>query len=281
MQALQGIEFGSCTATGLGSTISSLGFLQTTYNGSPVTWGTEHLREVYRLLGQPVGSGQTANAFICSDSRNAGRLAVNNDIAHRSSLLAAIATLEDSSGFLGLRDLFHMDSATGGLDYIHRNALLQSLRAAAGVPNPPSTFWEIAKYAGGLLGVAVAFGYLVPWISKWLGPKDGGHGGGSGGGGKTVANAPAVTPTAAPVADAPPVVTPRVGVNPLAAGILAMNGGGQPGAVPGVVVPPAINGAAPGVGALPAPIVAVPPVGVAPLPAPVIRVPVGGLVPAL
>jgi hypothetical protein len=45
--------------------------------------------------------------------------------------------------------------------------------------------WETLLYVGGLIGVTFAFGVGVPWLQRWLGPRDGGGGGEGGGSGGT------------------------------------------------------------------------------------------------
>jgi hypothetical protein len=283
-RTLAGGEVGDCAARGAGGV--SFSALQTTYNGSPITWSQSHLAALYRALGQ--ANGQSGNAFFCSNRENAGSLVVNNDTFHRPALLAAISALSSNRGNFS------------ELDDAHYNAMLQSLRAAAGVPEPQSTWDQVKGIAGYLLGGIIVFivgGVGAHLVSRWLDNRRGGGGGGSsgGGGGGSGQDAftrglieglraagvtlpePASNPT--PVADPGPSGNPvtnpgnaRVATSGLdmARAIRGFNGGsatvvpGAPGAVPGVNAP-GVNPAL-----IPAPVLppaVVPPVAV---PAPVV-----------
>jgi hypothetical protein len=256
-----GGEVGDCAARDAMRSLSFLqGFSGTSYvlgtipygGGQPITWGPEHLREVYRILNQ--GRGQSGNAFLCSNRENQGQLALNNDGAHLANLRAAITALE--------RD-------QGTLDRAHYTALLESLRAAAGVPTPSPWGQEFFKYFGGLLGVGLTF-FMVHVASTWYsnrnkpqGPNGGGGNGSSGGGGSggTPVNTQAANPNPQPAA---PVA--RVGVSTEANAILSLVGGGN--AVPGVTVAPVpgvngVPGVAPGIpiGIAPTPVAVPAPVG--------------------
>ncbi|HSA60011.1 MAG TPA: hypothetical protein VLJ37_10050 [bacterium] len=157
-QDLAGTEIGDCYARGGGVSFS---FLQTTHNGAPISWGAEQLREIYRLLGQK--DGQTSNAFFCSNQEDEDRIAINNDIAHRPSLLAAIKTLESGNH--------------GSLDQAHSEALLTSLRAAAGEPDPkppippPDHLKDLIWVGVTFFGVHIA-GHIASRLIDKFWPKD-------------------------------------------------------------------------------------------------------------
>ncbi|HEX5038221.1 MAG TPA: hypothetical protein VFX30_13775 [bacterium] len=151
-RAMEGTEIGDCFAR---SGNVSFAFLQATHNGSPVAWGPEHLREIYRLLGQR--TGQSGNAFFCSNREDQGQLALNNDVAHRANLLAALKTL--TSGF------------PTSLDQAHRETAIESLRAMTGAAESPeeksaSLFNLVKQY----WPLAVLFGVQGP-SQAWRGAK--------------------------------------------------------------------------------------------------------------
>lgn len=283
-RTMAGGEVGDCAARGMGGV--SFSALQTTYNGSPITWSTSHLAALYRALGS--SGGQSGNAFFCSNHENARALVVNNDTFHRPALLAGISALTSNR------------SSFSELDDAHYNAMLQSLRAAAGVPEPQSTWDQVKGMGGYLLGGILVFilgGVGAHVVSRWLdnrgGPKGPGSGGGGGGGGQDAfvrglieglraAGATIPEPAAEPAPAANPVTNPgsarAASALEMARAIRGFNGGnatvvpGAPGAVPNVAGP-GVNPAL-----IPVPVpppVVVPPV-VAPAPALVPR-----LVPAL
>ncbi|HSA59752.1 MAG TPA: hypothetical protein VLJ37_08720 [bacterium] len=163
MRTMAGGEIGDCAARDKGGL--SFSALQNVYNGSPITWSQSHLAVLYRALGQ--STGQSGNAFFCSNRENAGGMVVNNDTFHRPALLAAINALAENRGKFP------------ELDDDHHGAMLQSLRAAAGVPESQSPWDQIKGVMGYLFGGLFVFivggagsHFLTEWLKKFGGPKD-------------------------------------------------------------------------------------------------------------
>jgi hypothetical protein len=161
---VEGGEIGDCGLQG--PVTAALSSFQTLYDGAPLSWGQSHLKALHRALGQ--SPGQSGNAFICSNPENAGKLVVNNDAFHRPALLSAIKMLSENK------------SQFPELDNAHYEAMLQSLRIAAGVPELPSLWDQFKGIAGYLLGgifVFVLGGAGSHFLTEWLkgrfgGPKD-------------------------------------------------------------------------------------------------------------
>jgi hypothetical protein len=274
--ANQGVRFLDCNAVGAASTIQAIIKLPPMYNGTPITWGPEHMREINRIMGS---AGQANGAFICSDGNNVGQMALNSSGSQGAVLGEAIKAL---------------DKDHGTLDDAHYNVLMASLRRAAGMPETSS--FTLEKIFGIIMGVAVLLAFGPAGYKAWIDvirrkgpPNDPGQGGGGGGGLQDlmaayergfVAGARGANPAPAadPAPTANPNASPRVRLHAGARAILAITGG-SPNGVPtvnGVAVPSAVNGTVIGAGVLPAPVLP-PPVAV---PSPVV-VTEPGLVPAL
>lgn len=180
-QAMQGTEIGDCFDHGRNI---SLPLLPTTYKGVPISWGPEHLREIYRLMGQE--RGESGNAFFCSNQEDVYRIAVNNGAAHRARLLAAIKTLESGD--------------QGSLDNLHAEALLVSLQTAAVISSsPPEVQSHFSKYF--LTGVSLLTGYAL--VDKFRGRMGGGGNDGGPGGASPGSDSKTATTTNG-VASEPP-----------------------------------------------------------------------------
>lgn len=162
-RTMAGGEMGDCAARDKGGL--SFSALQNVCDGSPITWSQSHLAALYRALGQ--STGQSGNAFFCSNRESAGGMVVNNDTFHRPALLAAIKALAENRGKFP------------ELDDAHHDAMLQSLRAAAGVPEPQSPWDQIKGVMGYLFGGLFVFvvggagsHFLTEWLKNMGGPKD-------------------------------------------------------------------------------------------------------------
>ncbi|HEX5038169.1 MAG TPA: hypothetical protein VFX30_13515 [bacterium] len=152
---MQGAEIGQCYRF---NEQSNYALLPTAFNGRALVWNETHLREIYRLFGQPASS--TGTAYLCSDRDSRGSLALNTARSRAMSLRAAVSNLQ---------------ADRGSLDDLHYDALLASLRAAAGLPEPKST-WETLKdnwwlaLLFGIQGPVQALN-LLQWL-RGLGRKD-------------------------------------------------------------------------------------------------------------